>query len=340
MFEVEVSIIVPVYNKEKYLEKCLESLIHQSFKNIEVICVDDGSSDNSFNILQKYSKKDSRIKIIRQDNHGPGHARNQGLKKAMGKYVAFIDADDWVELDTIEILYHNAIQNNSDLVLFNAIEYLPNDKTRRRIYYKNDINGTFNFHQRKGIVMNSYLIVCTKLHNLDFIMDNEITFSDSGLFEDVFFHVKSMIKAEKVSYVNKILYNYRRTEINTRQSNSTKSKKSLAFMDVLENIKTLLIEEGIYKELEVNYHNFKLKELKNLYNNSDEKEKFGKVLKNDFVTNPISDEVFVELSIDRQEFYKTINESYNITEFKSSSNNHIFSFFSKYVDSIKKKILK
>ena len=102
MSKIKVSVIVPVFNKEKYLGDCLDSLINQTLEEIEVICVDDGSSDGSASILEEYSCNDSRIKVFRQENGGPGSARNKALKKAAGKYVLFVDADDWIEQDTAE----------------------------------------------------------------------------------------------------------------------------------------------------------------------------------------------------------------------------------------------
>ena len=101
----KVSIIVPVYNVEKYLERCLDSLINQTLTNIEIVCINDGSTDNSGKILDDYAAKDNRIKVIHQNNAGQAVARNNGLKIANGNYINFVDSDDWVDLDFIEKLY-------------------------------------------------------------------------------------------------------------------------------------------------------------------------------------------------------------------------------------------
>ena len=93
----KISIIVPVYNTEKFLEKCLNSLINQTLKDIEIICINDGSTDNSLQILEKFANKDKRIQIINQTNSGPSIARNIGIKKAVGEYIGFVDSDDWVD---------------------------------------------------------------------------------------------------------------------------------------------------------------------------------------------------------------------------------------------------
>ena len=104
-YMVKISIIVPVYNTEPYLEQCLDSIINQTLEDIEIICVNDGSTDNSLSVLEEYASKDNRIKIINQENEGPGFARNNGLKSVNGEYVLFVDSDDWIELNTCEALY-------------------------------------------------------------------------------------------------------------------------------------------------------------------------------------------------------------------------------------------
>lgn len=315
---MKVSIIIPVFNKEKYLDECLTSAINQTLTDIEIICVNDGSTDASQKILDEYSKRDSRIQIIKQDNHGPGHARNEGLKMAGGEYVFFLDADDWIESNTLEKLYLNAKDNRSDLVLFNAVEYLPENKSRKRIYYPEDIQGTFDFHERKDIVMNNFLIVCTKLHRNDFIKENQIRFSDTGLFEDVFFHIKSVIRTERISYVNEIFYNYRRTDTNTRQSKSVQNNKSFEFLHVLDEIKNFLTTEQVYGQLEENYVNFKLTELKNLFENNEDKEKFFLVLKKDFNNNIIEEEILQGLSSEKRNFYLSVKCSDNYEDYLKS----------------------
>ena len=113
----KVSIIVPVYNVEKYIEKCLNSLISQSYRNIEIILIDDGSKDNSGKICDKYKKKDPRIKVIHKENAGVSEARNSGIQKATGKYLCFVDADDFVMNDYIKYLHKLIAINCSDIAV-------------------------------------------------------------------------------------------------------------------------------------------------------------------------------------------------------------------------------
>ena len=112
----KISAILPVYNVEQYIKDCLDSIINQTMDDIEIICVNDGSLDNSLQVLEKYAQKDARIKIISQENQGQGIARNNGLKIANGEYITFIDPDDWVDVDMFEKMYKSAKKFDSDYV--------------------------------------------------------------------------------------------------------------------------------------------------------------------------------------------------------------------------------
>ena len=113
-----ISIIVPVYNTEKYLKQCMQSLVNQTYKNIEIIVINDGSTDQSQKILEKYLEKDSRVKIIFQENKGISAARNKALELASGRYIMFVDSDDWIELNTCQIVLRELMEHNSDIVMW------------------------------------------------------------------------------------------------------------------------------------------------------------------------------------------------------------------------------
>ena len=115
--DIKVSIIMPIYNASRYLEPAIDSILAQTLPEIEVICVDDGSTDKSLEILKEYQKNDDRIRIVTQTNAGPAHARNNGIRRARGKYIAFLDADDFVEPTFIEDLYNTAKQDNLDIAI-------------------------------------------------------------------------------------------------------------------------------------------------------------------------------------------------------------------------------
>lgn len=125
-----ITIIIPVYNVEMYLDRCLNSVANQSYKHLEIILINDGSTDNSFNIIEKYEKQDKRFKVINKSNGGVSSARNCGLDICQGKYVTFIDADDYVDVDFIETLYKKIKEYNVDIVFSNAIDILENGKIR------------------------------------------------------------------------------------------------------------------------------------------------------------------------------------------------------------------
>lgn len=130
----DISIIVPVYNVEKYLPQCLESLINQTYANIEIICVNDGSTDNSLEILDKYAKRDSRIIVINQKNSGVSVARNAALKIISGKYLMFVDGDDWIELNNCETAYNLIEKYNADVVMWSYIREYPNKALKKTFH--------------------------------------------------------------------------------------------------------------------------------------------------------------------------------------------------------------
>lgn len=325
MSECKISIIIPVYNKEKYLDKCLQSLLSQSFNDYEAICVDDGSTDYSLTILNEYSKDHDNFKVFSKTNEGPGSARNYGLKQASGEYVLFLDADDYLTEDTLENLYHTAHINDSDLVLFNATEHYK-DKTNDRIYHihmneNTDLeNFTFDYNNNINLVMNGYHIACTKLHRLDFIKEHNLKFSNSGEFEDVLFHIKSMIHAKHISYNPKKFYQYNRKDENSRQNNSIKTDKSFVMFDIYEEVYDFLQKENLFNKLEINYYKFVINESLNIYNSIEEgyEEELFKKIKNKFTKMNLDDNRIYRLPANLQAFYISILKSEHVNDMKSN----------------------
>lgn len=209
--DIIISIIVPVYNVEDYLYKCLTSLINQTFKNIEIICINDGSTDNSLNILEEYKNKDNRIKIINQNNKGVSEARNCGIQKAKGDYILFVDADDCLEPDACEIICNQISKENSDVLIFSHYDIFPNKRKpfnlskfcKKRILKYNDINDYIN-----NII---YLptVVWGKLYKRDFIIKKDLKFNNSlRQSEDTLFWMEVLYNKPQISILNKHLYNY------------------------------------------------------------------------------------------------------------------------------------
>lgn len=207
---VKISVIVPVYNVENYIYECIDSIIKQSIKDMEIIVVDDGSKDNSMSILKNFN--DSRIKIITQKNGGLSSARNTGIEEAKGEYIYFIDSDDFIFINTaLEEMYNIGIENNSDIIVGNAIRYYSQDKqdiVRRdeNIFIKGTMKSDeFLIKFRKSHCM--YTAVWMNLYKRKLILDNNIRFKYGFLHED--FTPRVFLCANKISIYPENFYMYR-----------------------------------------------------------------------------------------------------------------------------------
>lgn len=208
-----ISIIVPVFNTGKYLEKCIESILKQTYRNFELILVNDGSTDLSGEICDNYKNIDSRIKVIHQENLGVSSARNKGLEIAQAKYVAFIDSDDWIESSMFEELWRSGTME-TDLVLCG----LQRIDKKNNIIYKTSFRDGTQIHcddwkeEDFYILLNSYSLfqpVC-KLYRLKIIKDEGIRFNPELNFgEDFIFNINYLKHCKRIQITNKILYNYR-----------------------------------------------------------------------------------------------------------------------------------
>ncbi len=203
----KVSVIVPVYNVENYLEKCLDSIISQTYKNLEIILVDDGSTDSSGKICDSYAKKDKRIKVIHKENGGLSDARNMGLDVASGKFISFVDSDDYIDKRFIEILYNNIIKTKADISICDFV-WVYDKKIKYNKYSKKRIVVEGN--RKYDYLYNEYSVIgpsqWNKLYK-KYIFD-DIRFPYGKLCEDQFVIHKELFKAKKVSYILKPLYYY------------------------------------------------------------------------------------------------------------------------------------
>ncbi len=214
-----VSIIIPVYNASQFIARCLDSVIAQSHKNIEIICVNDGSTDNSEKILTQYAKFDDRIKIITKENGGLSSARNAGLLQVTGDYILFVDADDYISSTTVEILYKNATTHNSDIVVFDYICGNPDLSNTQHITIKNCkelINSIFSI---KFLNADTYKLfppsAWSKFYKTKFLNDKNIRFYNGLYYEDVPFWAEVYANANRMTYIPQPLYFY-----NTANQNS------------------------------------------------------------------------------------------------------------------------
>ena len=208
-----VSIIVPIYNAESFLDDCLESILKQTYENIEVLLIDDGSTDNSFSICEKYKNNDNRIKLIKQENSGVSITRNNGIKNANGEYIIFVDSDDVCDLKMVEILLQKSINKEVDYVLGN-IKIV--DTELHDIGYCDLPNGVYSKEQylKKILLVKDINYVCgapySKLFKTSIIKNNNILFDvDLSYAEDFVFNLDYVKYAHKISTTSNVLYKYR-----------------------------------------------------------------------------------------------------------------------------------
>lgn len=236
---LKISIIVPVYNTEKYLEKCLNSLIKQSLKDIEIICVNDGSTDNSAAILSEFSKKDKRIKVLSQKNQKQGNARNQGVKVAQGEYIGYVDSDDWVDYDFFEKLYNSAKKYKLDIALATNVR-VGNGKTKKRLEITRE--KAYYTLQDKIDICKQYKNECptNKIYRRDFLLEHNITWPEGVYCEDKLYTIQALFWSNGVVAVPEINYYYYRRDKSTVKNskiNKMLNDKELARRQVLDFLK-------------------------------------------------------------------------------------------------------
>lgn len=213
-----VSIIIPIYNAEKYLRKCLDSVVNQTLKNIEVFCIDDGSVDNSWDIIQEYAKRDKRIIAIKQKNSGAAVARNKGLEKAIGEYIGFVDSDDWVDLDYFDKLYRTAKNHEADI----SVAYVradsdgDSDSDYVKMVLMNDsrvYEDMYNIARKRDVQRSKlYLhsVIWLSIFKRSMLEEHKIAFyPELRTGQDNIFLVETSYYANKVVYVNTPTYYYR-----------------------------------------------------------------------------------------------------------------------------------
>ncbi len=303
----KISVIIPVYNVEKYLPECLESILNQTFQDFEIICVDDGSTDKSLDILQEYKRKDDRFVILQQRHAGAGAARNHGLKLAEGKYIQFLDSDDYFEPTLLEEMYNHAEKYSADLTVCSSrkvdengnitesqnpnspinLDKTPLEKPFNWQDFKNDIFGLFNVPS------------WNKLYLKDLILSNNLQFQNLTSCNDVAFGHISKICAQKIVVFNKELVNYRYKRMGSISEHRAECAKNILFAAL--QIKEFLEKRGIFNELKKSYirvikshitwelglcnnsqYETFVQDLKKLMPN--DWKSFNSVLKNDYIT--------------------------------------------------------
>ena len=244
----KITVIVPVYNVEHYLDKCLDSLVNQTYKNLEIIVINDGSTDNSGIICQEYAQKDNRIVYIEKENGGQSEARNMGLDRMTGSYVTFVDSDDWIELDYVEILYKKITEYQADIAVgnyysFNETEgmyyfHIFGDSYHEKVY--DNVSIFENLYESQEMKSFSLISVWGKLYRVDLV--KHLRFDIGKLGEDGYLNQKIYLLAEKTIYLNKGLYAYRQREGSS--SRIWTEKWMHALVDAMSERITLLANMG------------------------------------------------------------------------------------------------
>lgn len=245
-----ISIILPVYNTSPYLEQCLNSIHNQSFKDYELICIDDGSCDNSYEILKKYENIITNCTVISQDNQGVATARNVGLNNAKGDYIAFIDSDDYIDYNYLENLYNESCRCDADVVICNFYRYYDNSNINLPVIYKKSSGIYSNYDILKSLIpdnlIHSYL--WNKLWKKNLFDD--LKFPDIK-YEDISIMCYLFYKAKKISIISDSLYYYRirQTSIVRNYSISTQND----YVKAYGIIRLFLKEKNLYKDYKLSF---------------------------------------------------------------------------------------
>ena len=344
----KISVIVPVYNVEQYLERCLDSIVNQSLKDIEIICINDGSTDNSLKILEEYAKKDDRIIVINQKNHGQGYSRNRGLDVARGEYVLFVDSDDWVDIDTCKELYIKSNQLDTDVLIYQVESYDDySDRFYKEDYYRNvylpkEFYGTvFNNRDISDYIFSLGVAPYGKLYRRSLLEKFNIRFPENIYFEDNPFYWEVMLASEKISIVNKF-YSLRR-----HRKNSIMADYDEKFLDVIQ-ISNLVVEKfekydsvDVYKDRIPNY---KIGYIRQWFLVIDDKysQEFLKLMKEDFSriknNTDLHEHYLKNLRQDYRDFYINVLDCSDLEDFNKLNNyTQLIQKYNKIKDEVNRK---
>ena len=251
MDNIKVSVIVPIYNVEKYLEKCINSLLSQTLEDIQIILVNDGSKDNSGNIAKEYEKNNkNRIIYVEKENGGLSDARNYGLKYATSDFIAFLDSDDYIEKNAYEEMYNKAIEENADYVECDFIWEFPN---------KIRVDKQYPYKNKKEMLSFVRVVAWNKLIKRQLITDNNLEFPKGLRYEDIEFTYKLIPFVNKFAYVDKPFIHYVQREGSIA---NVQNERTAEIFTVLDNVIEFYKENNIYDEyrdeLEYNYARYLL----------------------------------------------------------------------------------
>ena len=303
----KVSVIVPIYNVEKYLEKCINSLLSQTLEDIQIILVNDGSKDNSGTIAKKYAERNKdKVIYVEKENGGLSDARNYGLKYATGDFVAFLDSDDYIEKNAYEEMYNKAIEENADYVECDFIWEYPN---------KAKIDKQYKYQNKKEMLSFVRVVAWNKLIKRSLIIEHNLEFPKGLRYEDVEFTYKLIPYINKFAYVDKPFIHYVQREGSIANVQNERTAEIFTVLDeVIEFYKKNNIYEEYKEELEYNYARYllcsSLKRMCKIKNKKTRKELLQKTWKklNCNFPNWKKNRILSTVNIDKNKYMKTINK--------------------------------
>lgn len=247
----KVSIIVPIYNVEKYIERCIKSLISQTYRDIEILLINDGSPDDSKTICERYEKIDKRIKLYNKENGGLSDTRNYGLKRAKGEYILFVDSDDYIESNTVEVLISEMKKDNLDIVAGNAVlEADGEDKKYLDItkHDKNKVTNGLEYYVSSNEADFFQASVCIYMYKRELILENNLFFEKGILHEDEEWTPRVMINAKRVKYINFIFYHYTASRENSIMNSKDKTKNMVDLFNTYKKLEKIFNETEASRE--------------------------------------------------------------------------------------------
>lgn len=247
---IAVSVLVPIYNVEEFLPECLDSLVGQTLKNIEIICINDGSKDDSLGIIKEYAKKDSRIVLLDKKNTGYGDSMNQGLKKATGEYIGIVEPDDFIDLDAFEKLYRLAKENDVEVVKGNYYCYYGNtneDRDKSNLFPLDELGRVIDPRNENGIFYQAPCIWAA-IYKTEFLKSNNIDFlpTPGAAYQDAGFNFKVWASARRAYFVRRAFLHYRQDNSNSSVKDSS---KIYCVKDEYDAVEKFLEEKGLMDEL-------------------------------------------------------------------------------------------
>lgn len=256
---MKVSVIIPVYNTEKYLRQCLESIRRQTLEDIEVLCVDDGSADSSVEIIQEFAKADARFRLIQQKNAGGGAARNRGILEARGEYLSFLDSDDFFEPPMLERMSRKLDETGADLCVAKVrcwhedLQFFTDEYAAMRDEFVPD-QEIFNYHDMPKHIFNTFHNwPWNKMFRRSFVLEKALSFQEIRRTNDLFFTCTALVNADRITTVKEVLINYRVGISGNCQSTNVASP--LDFYHAFHKLKEYLVEKGIYGEVQQSFVN-------------------------------------------------------------------------------------